>query len=199
MKQTMHPISTTLLGGLAFLVPLLLVVMLLGKALSFTRKLADPLAEMIPVETVAGVALAKILAVIILLLLCYLAGLLGRMAAGRSFVESIESKLETIYPRYTVIKFKIQDLRSHEAGDQAKVVLARFDDNAAIGFEIERQEGEDGLVTVFLPGAPDPWAGTTVYMAPDRVELLESNVHSIAKRMKALGKGTGQLIDPSGT
>jgi len=192
MRHGIHFISTAILGGLAFLVPILLVFMLLSKGLSLTLNLAAPLATMLPTETVAGVAIAKVLALLLLILFCYLAGLFARLATGRSFVEGIESKLETIYPRYTVIKFKMQDLRTHESLDKVKVVLAKFDDNAAIGFEVERQEG--GMVTVFLPGSPDPWAGTVIYMTPDRVEPLNLDVNTVAKRMKSLGKGTASLL-----
>lgn len=192
-KLQPKPIRTTLVGGIVFLIPVAVALTVIGKGLAITTKLATPLAAWIPMDTIGGLALANVLAIVILLVLCYGAGLLTRKAFGRAISEGVETKLHAIYPRYTVIKGMTQMLRGDADGDRLQAVLAKFDDNAQIGFEIER--GENGLVTIFLPGSPDPWSGAVIHMTPDRVQPLDVDFKAVTKGLKALGKGAATMLD----
>jgi uncharacterized membrane protein len=74
-----------------------------------------------------------------------------------------------------------------------QVVLARFDDNAQVAFKIERSA--NGMVTLFLPGAPDPWSGSVIHMSEDRVTPLDAEFKAVTKNLKAIGKGMGEILD----
>ena len=54
MKSILQFLQTTLLGGLLFLVPIVALVFVLGKALDLAHKLVDPLAARIHVESIIG-------------------------------------------------------------------------------------------------------------------------------------------------
>ncbi len=69
-------------------------------------------------------------------------------------------------------------------------IIARFDDSAQISFEIERTP--DGNVVVYLPGAPNPWSGTVVYLEQSRVEKLDMSVADAIKSIQALGRGSAE-------
>ncbi len=60
-KPGVNFIITTVIGGLVFLVPLMFLVFIVGKAVSFMMVIAKPLADWLPVDTVGGVALANLL------------------------------------------------------------------------------------------------------------------------------------------
>ncbi len=194
-KQILQPILTTVIGGIVFLIPLTVIIGVLGKGLVVSTKATAPIAKLLPMNSFAGFAIVQLLAIIGLFLICYVAGKLTRLAFGKAITESVESKLTLFYPRYTVIKAMTQALRSGSGGDNLNVVLAQFDDSAQIGFEVER--GESGLVTVFLPGSPDPWSGSVVHMKASRVKALDANFHLLTKSLKAMGKGTAAVIDAS--
>ena len=66
-------------------------------------------------------------------------------------------------------------------------VLARFDDRWQIAFEVERIIG--GKVSVFVPGAPDPWSGSVCIMTDDRISRLDSDPLATLDVLKQLGKG----------
>jgi uncharacterized membrane protein len=89
-----------------------------------------------------------------------------------------------------------QSLRGESNEDKLSAVLAKFDDNAQIAFEIERSE--NGFVTLFLPGAPDPWSEAVIYMTEDRVTRLDTNFKLITKSLKRIGKGTTAVLDKAG-
>lgn len=192
MRIPLKPFRTTIIGGAAFLLPVVVVLMVIRKSLEFTHAMAQPLALWIPLDTIGGMAVGNLLAVLILIVICFAAGVVARRAAGRQFSEAMEAKLHAIYPRYTVIRGMTQFLR--DGGEEPfQVVLARFDDNAQVAFEIERSA--NGLVTLFLPGAPDPWSGSVIHMSEDRVAPLYAEFKTVTKNLKAIGKGMGEILD----
>ncbi len=186
---------TTVLGGLLFLFPIVFVVAILAKALEVTNKLSAPLAGLLPIDSIGGLAVVKLLALVILVLICFLAGLAARTRLAGKFVKSLETNVLGRIPAYTLLKSKAESVLHPEDIGGLRPVLGRFDDSWQLAFEIERMAG--GKVVVFLPGAPDPWSGSVCVMTEDRITPLDLTVKSAADIMKRLGKGsTGPLRDP---
>ncbi|MBW2274418.1 MAG: hypothetical protein JRG96_14195 [Deltaproteobacteria bacterium] len=100
----MNFIKTTLIGGLIFLVPLIVLIVVIGQAIGVLIVVAEPIAELIPAETVAGIALVNLIALGAVILLCFLAGLVARSAAARKLTDMAESKVLQKIPGYTIIK-----------------------------------------------------------------------------------------------
>ena len=100
----MNFIKTTLIGGIVFLIPISICVLILGKAHKVMVRLAEPLADRVPIDTVLGVAKANLLAIIAIVLVCFLAGLLSRSRLVSRWVESLESGILYSIPGYTFIK-----------------------------------------------------------------------------------------------
>ena len=73
-----------------------------------------------------------------------------------------------------------------------KPVLVRFDDLAQLAFEIER--GPDDLVTVYLPGSPDPWSGSVAQVTADRVDALTGEFPPMIKSFRKFGRGSTDLL-----
>ena len=189
MKGFFQLIKTTIIGGLIFLVPIIIVVAILGKAFELMIKVAKPLSEWIPLDSIGGVALANILAVLAILLCCLIAGIIAKGATAKRVLKSVESKLLVAIPGYTFVKGMTDSLSGSEEAAKAFVpVVAKFDDNAQIGFEIERTES--GNVVVYLPGSPNPWSGSVVYVNEDRVERLDMTVPDAINNIKHLGRGS---------
>ena len=64
-------LKTTVLGGILFLVPIIIFIAIIGKALKITNKLATPIAGLLGVDAIAGIAVAQLLAIGILVLICF--------------------------------------------------------------------------------------------------------------------------------
>lgn len=71
----------------------------------------------------------------------------------------------------------------------------RFDDLAQIAFEVERGPGD--LVTVYLPGSPDPWSGSVAHVESDRVDQLGGDFASVVKTLRKVGRGSISLLETS--
>jgi uncharacterized membrane protein len=54
MKPTLQFLRTTLAGGVLFLVPIIVLIVILGKAAAIAYKLVDPLAARLPFESLIG-------------------------------------------------------------------------------------------------------------------------------------------------
>jgi len=195
MKKKPSFLKTTLIGGLIFLIPFVILVAVIGKALKVMIFFAKPLAEMLPFEAVAGIAVINILALLVMILLSFIAGLLARSTPGRRSFKWLDQKLMELIPGYAFVK---GFTGSMEEGDDKKVlvpVLIRLDDQAQIGFEVERLD--NGLVAVYLPGSPDTWSGVVAYMTEDRVEKLDTDFATASKTLRTLGRGSNLLFKAS--
>ena len=185
-------LKTTVIGGILFLVPAIILFAIVGKALQITNKLAMPIAGRLGVDQILGIAVAELLAIGILVLVCFLAGLAAKTLRAREMVKSLETNLLEKIPLYELLKAKTHIALSFEGTQEVTPVTVRFDDSWQIAFKIERLE--DGRVVIFIPGAPDPWAGSVAVVAGDRVVPLDMTVKSAITLIKRLGRGSVDVL-----
>jgi uncharacterized membrane protein len=84
----LKPIRTTLIGGIVFLFPIAIFLAVIGEGLKITAAIVGPVAHALPVDMIGGIAVAHVLAILLLLLICFLAGLLARAAMARRAVNA---------------------------------------------------------------------------------------------------------------
>ncbi|HUU74449.1 MAG TPA: DUF502 domain-containing protein [Burkholderiales bacterium] len=183
-------VKTTVLGGVVFLVPVVILVAILGKAYQIMMLVAQPMSDWIPIDAVGGIALANILALLAIVLSCFLIGLLARSDAAKKAYRTLDERMSAI-PGYAFVKEITQSMHlgSSDAGSFTPVI-ARFDDSAQISFEIERTS--NGQVVVYLPGAPNPWSGTIVYLDESRVRKLDMSLSEAIRSIQTLGRGSAR-------
>ena len=129
-------IRTTFVGGVIFLIPIAILVAVIGQGLKIAGVIAKPVAAVLPVNMIGGVAVAQVLAIVLLLLVCFGAGLLARVALARKAVGALEANVLSGVPAYALLKTKTQSMLSPEDIEGMSVVVMRFDDAWQIGFEI---------------------------------------------------------------
>jgi uncharacterized membrane protein len=184
-------IRTTIVGGIIFLIPIAILIAVIAKGLQATGVIARPVAAVFPVY-IGGIAVAQVLAIVFLLLICFMAGLLARLALARRAVGALEANVLSRVPAYALLKTKTQSMLSPDDIEGMSVVVMRFDDSWQIGFEIERVEG--GKVALFLPGSPDPWSGSVCIAEEDRVTPLDLPVAAVANMARRLGRGANEAL-----
>ena len=189
----MKTIRTMILGGAIFLVPFAIVLVIFSKVFGVSMRLAEPIADRIPIGAVAGVVLAEILAVVIILAASLLAGLAATSAPGHRLYRKLDQLLLNLIPRYAFVKSMTDSLGGSDAS-VLQPVLVRFDDLAQIAFEVERGSGD--LVTVYLPGSPDPWSGSVAHVSADRVDPVRGDFTTVVKSLRSIGRGATALLEP---
>lgn len=185
-------IKTTVLGGILFLVPIVIFIAVIGKALELTDRVATPVAKVLPVESFGGMAVVELIALGILVLACFIAGLAARTETARRLVLSLESNVLDKVPAYALMKAKTGSVLTPDDTKDMQPVLIRFDDSWQLGFVVEAI-GDDRSM-IFLPGAPDPWSGSVCAVTNDRLQALPINIKDVAVLMKRLGKGSSEAV-----
>ena len=189
----MRYIKITIIGGLVFMVPVIIVMAVVGKALKIMMLVAKPLDRLIPADSIGGIAMANILALLAVALCCFIAGVIARSALAKKAYRSIDTALLAV-PGYAFVKGFTESMNSsEEAAKSLFPVIVQFDDNAQIGFEVERTA--KGNVVVYLPGAPNPWSGAVFYFSEDRVKRLDLTVAQAIRNIRQLGRGSAQYSD----
>ncbi len=183
--------KTTILGGALFLVPLAFVAIVLTKAYEVALLVAKPIDKYIPIEHVGGIALANILAIVLILLICYIAGLAARGKIFADKIGRIDNLLMDLVPGYAVLKSMLTGLaQGEDKTTLLKPVLVRLDDFDQLAFEVERNEEK---AVIFLPGSPSAWSGSSVLVDLDRVTSLDLAPHQVSGLLRVMGRGTVKL------
>jgi uncharacterized membrane protein len=185
-------IKTTVLGGVVFLLPLVLLVVIVGKAFNIMRTLSMPVANLISAEKFAGYAVADLLAITVLLVITVLAGVLARSAAFDDFYKKLDAIILQVIPGYSWIKGMTGSLSDADAEKTLIPVAVIQEDMVQIGYEVERLP--DNWVAVFLPGAPDTRSGSVGFFTHDRVKPLDTSFAGIAGCLKTLGRGSSEIL-----
>lgn len=192
--------KTTILGGVLFLVPFAMIVIVLGKAYQISMVVAEPIGDVIPIASLAGVALVNIIALVLILVVCYTAGQLAKRGVKSRHRETLEGFLIDMIPGYVVFKGVVGSVaETGEGSEHLRPVLVAFDDYDMIAFEIE---ANDTKCVLFLPGAPSAWSGSTVIVDKNRVSYLSLPTYQAMKLLRSMGRGTlasGALTPQHGT
>ena len=186
----MNFLKTTLIGGLLFLVPLVVVGVVIGKAVGIMLVIAEPMAAFLPIESAAGVALANLIALACVVLLCFLAGLVGRTALAKAFSDKAESTILQKIPGYTFFKGMTSMLSPDENAD-LKAVLVSLEKAERLGLEVERV-GAD-RVAVYFPGSPNAWSGIVQIVSTDQVKPIDIPMMSVIEHAEQLGRGANKI------
>lgn len=185
-------IRTTLIGGFLFLIPLVFVVLLVGKSFEIVKVVATPLSKFIPPDAVPGMAPVALLTSVIMIILCFLVGLLARGGWAQRFYAKLDDLLLQIIPGYVWAKGMTSDLSDEDAETVPKPVLVKFDDQSQIGFEVDRTESN--LVAVYIPSAPNAREGAVTFVEASRIETLTVGLATLAKSYKSMGRGSAAML-----
>lgn len=192
MKRMLLLLRATLAGGILFLVPIIVAVIIIEKALSLTDKAVTPVAAHMPIESIIGLRTPKILAVGLIILFCFLAGFFAQTAIARKIANWLDAALLSNLPGYEFFRSIGERILGVETREVHLAVLVRFDDNYQVGFVADRLA--NGLVAVYVPGAPNPHSGGLVFVTSDRVMPTTVPPQQMLKCLKRLGVGSNALL-----
>lgn len=190
MKTLGKFLRTTLAGGLLVLFPLFgslyLVVRLASMLVGFLRPLLGQLPGgpdfSLPFQNAAAIAL--------LLLLCFLIGLVVMTSPGKNLGRWLETHLLSKLPGYVRYRELAQILLGNEETGGAPVLVQRGAEKQ-IGFLIE--ENSSGELTIMMPIAPGLRSGTVIIVKADVVQRLDAPASDAARVLMQCGVGAGEL------
>ena len=191
MKGLVNFLRTTLLGGLLFLVPLVAFIFIVQKALVLAQKLVHPIATHLPMKSLLGLETPRFIAIGVLVLFCFLAGLLAKARFAQRSVVWLEDTVLSFIPGYEFIK-SMATMTVGQKDILRQVVLVRIEDALQIGFVVER--ADDSHAVVFVPDAPNPRTGAIYFMTEDRFEPTDIVPAAAMKCLRRHGTGAAALL-----
>ena len=182
--------KTTILGGILFLLPLAIVLMLLGYALKVAATVAQPIANKLQLGwgDVTGIGLVTVLSALVLVLVSFGAGLLARTYLGARITRRFENSLLGRLPHYQMLKSMAEGLVQLESATGIRPALINIEDAWQMGYLLEPLE--NGWSSVFLPQAPTPMSGNVMYLPADRVRPLDLTMVDAMAIIKRIGVGS---------
>ena len=189
MKNTIQFIKRTILGGVFFIIPVTVVVVILGKAHAILSKITAPLALYLP-DLIFGLDGSFLISMFALLLLCFLGGLLLQRPRFKVQLEFLEENVLERIPGYSLFKavasenlgVKTQPLRA---------VMIHEGDVYQLGLLVEEN---DKYSTVFIPGAPNSYSGEVKIFGSDAITPLNADAKDVMTALKRMGRGGTELL-----
>jgi uncharacterized membrane protein len=188
MKRVRSFIVGSLIAGLLVVVPLYLAVLLVLKAMASLVGLVRPFAGLLPDWLPAE----DLLALGLVLLVCFLVGVIVRTRGGRAVRDRVETSLFDRIPGYAVIRSLTLQLVGQGKENVWKPAFAEIEEALVPAFIIE--EHEDGRFTVFVPSVPTPFAGAVYVLSRERVHPLDVPFTEAIKPVSRWGAGCKELV-----
>ncbi len=193
MKNLIGFFKTTIVGGALYLLPIVVVAFVLGKLHGVTVKLIRPLTEEVELHDIGGINVARLLAIVVIMLACFVAGLFARTDVAQRFVGWLEGAILSNLPGYSLVSSLGSEIvGSGDTRPAMKVVLARVEDALQLGLLVEWID--PAHAAVFIPDAPNPKSGGVYIMGKDRFELVDMSIPEAMKCIKGLGVGSTALL-----
>jgi uncharacterized membrane protein len=189
MKVLVEFLKTTLIGGLLIVVPTYLAVLLLAKAVGGLLALLGPIVALLP----QGVQhFGRILAIVLVVLVCFVLGLIARTRVGRRAIEAFERHVLERLPGFALLRSVVR--RVSGAGDEAQFqpVLVEIEEALTPGFIVE-EIGDDRFV-VLVPSVPTPAAGSLYILPRERVHWVDVPITEAIAVITRWGAGTSGLL-----
>jgi uncharacterized membrane protein len=181
-------VLSPLVAGFLVVAPIYLAALLLLRALKSLIGLVQPIAKVLP----AWLPAEQILALLLLLILCFLTGVGIRTRIGHAIWEQIEKSLFQRIPGYPLFRSLAQRMAGESEETAWKPALAEIEEALVPAFIIE--ELDDGRLTVFVPSVPTPFAGAIYILSPDRVHPLNVPFTQAVKAISRWGSGSKDLV-----
>lgn len=192
MNKPFNFIKLTISGGLLFLIPVVVAIMVLAKAVHFLRSIVRPLAQQIPFTHVAGFGVVSILAILLLLLVCFLAGLFMRTPVAKKIKVWLEDGILSFIPGYAYLKELSMDTLAMKTNENWKPASILVDDNEVICFVVDETEH---YCSLFIPDAPRPSSGSVCVRAKAEVRYLPIEMNEAKGLIRTFGKGAANILE----
>lgn len=181
-------LRNTLLGGLFVVVPVALVVIVLERVHATIKAALGPVAAVLPFEVV----LPGFWALVLLLLLSFLAGLLLRVPLVRDRAAMLRERLAERFP---IVRFlRSIHLGLVEKSDNMPLRAALFETGDGLVPALVVEELDDGRYVVFVPAVPSVLQGAVYIVGRERVHLTDATFGQVGRCISHWGIGARELV-----
>ena len=188
MKSTYKYVRNHIITGFIFLMPVLISIVVVGKFWNKLLIAGKKVSKLIHVDTLLGSSGDAVIALILFLLLCILAGYLVKLSVFKRMSDWLDDKLASFIPGYNDLRKQTETKIGKGPQEQVfETCLVRTQEHWKPAYLIDVAENGDAVV--FVPAAPTFNTGQ-VEMAPaSSYRKLNMDSSALNACLKKLGKG----------
>lgn len=201
MKRIRSFIGLTLLGGMMVALPITIFILLVDWLLGLVTSFVSPLSALLTRWTPVAQIVADLLGVIIVLIICFLVGLLIRTKIGSWLHDIIDQWLTKLAPGYKTIREVVMQFFGGEGNTsllKGQVCRAYIMGRAA-GVSVTgiiTSTHVNGDYTVYVATAPIPTSGFVYHLSSECVDLLPHvSVEAAMRTVIACGSGSQVIFE----
>ncbi|WP_223033758.1 hypothetical protein [Hanstruepera marina] len=173
-------------GGLFFIIPFFLVVVAGKQLFEILHPIGQKISQLLGLHTIFGKSSVLIVTILIIILFCYLAGILIEKGLVKNWSASLEKKLFIILPSLQMFKFRIIGDKSNVINEIWQAVIFKEDTFYRIGFITDKT---DNYTTIYIPDAPKIDAGEVRYMHNPEFEYHPIDMKTAMSAIYNFGEG----------
>jgi uncharacterized membrane protein len=188
----------TLIRGVLFLVPIVLVALLAKEAYRLFHQLFAPVARMFPAERFVGILLEDLVTLAAITLVFLIAGLFVATRPGRVLSDRLERTVLYRVPGYLMVRGAVGSFPGMDAqtDEQPQPVLVETDEGWAFALQVEPWAANSQYRTVFLPDSPSATSGAVRIVQASRVRSLPISTLALLSCLTRSGAGAEELAGP---
>jgi uncharacterized membrane protein len=191
MKTIAQSVRATIVGGVFFLAPIVVLIVILAKAFDYAKKGLNVVFVHIPAASELSAGAATVLSVTIVALVCLLAGLVAHTVIAERLVNLLESSLLSKIPGYDYLKQESASALGVAEIAELPLVFVPMEGGWQLGVQTEALSG--GLVSIFVPGAPNPHSGSVFFFSTDTVRPAGIKLAAGLNCLRRCGTGASAL------
>ncbi|HEX5152965.1 MAG TPA: hypothetical protein VFW07_16055 [Parafilimonas sp.] len=190
MKRQYRIIRNHIVTGFIFLMPVLISIAVISKFWSKMLQAGNKVSKLIRVDTLLGPAGDAIIALILFILLCIIAGFLVKMTVFKRMSDWLDDKLAGFIPGYNDLRRDTEKkigIAPQPPEEVFETCLIQTEGYAKPAYLIDI--AENGDATVFIPIAPTFKTGQVVVASAGSYRKLKIDSRALNTYLGKLGKG----------
>jgi uncharacterized membrane protein len=188
MKSPYKSLRNHIITRFIFLMPVLISIAVIGKFWSKFLTAGNKVSKLIRVDTLLGTTGDAIIAVILFVLLCVIAGYLVKLSVFRRLSDWLDNKLSTFIPGYTDLRKETETKIGKAPEEQVfETCLVQTQEHWKPAYLIDT--AENGNAIVFIPAAPTFNTGQVIMAPANSYRKLKIDSKALNIYLQKLGKG----------
>ena len=193
MKQVAAFLKATTLGGLFVVLPLVIVLALLGKAVMTVHGAAQSVMAKLAGEGSEAAHFPILFALLIVVAISFAFGLALTSRHGQATSRWVEGSVLYRIPGYAALRAILGGMADASKEGVVKSGLLTQDPGVECFVLVIEDHGGDYL-TVYIPGSPNPGSGNVQIVRRNLVRLLNVRMTDITAVLHQFGMGSAKVL-----
>lgn len=195
MDKLKSLIRTSILGGVAVILPAAILIFIFKWIFSLVTDIIQPLTNLVMAKSQLQEFIADFLVIAIILSVCLIVGIIVKTRVGKYIHEKLETRILKIAPGYTMVKETVMQFIGNKKSPFSSVALVQVFGNDTLMTAFVTDTHSDNRYSVFVPTGPNPTSGNIYHLNGEYVHHIDIPVEDAMRSIISCGAGSSSLIN----